>query len=158
MDLREALDQEQKEKDSIQKLLNEKNEAYKPLKLELEREMAEKAKFSQQFMKQKEDLQAELEMEKAEKTEKSNISHQLMKQREDLHDALRQKKLKPNSNEKWVAAVSVLTNWLEGPDEGPDKVADMFAKLSELVDDRRSQRKTATAEPRKQSQRNCALF
>ena len=87
----------------------------------LDKEKEEKGKFQQEAKK---------EQEKCD---------QFMRQRKDLQDALQQGQVAPEDDgddKQDAAAISVLMNWLKEPLTGPKEVADMYAHLSAVADDR----------------------
>ena len=129
LDLREVLDQEREDKIKIQKDLEqshreryERDEAYKSLEADLEREKAEREREKADLEREK----AELERLKAEQTKN-------MQQREDLCRALQQAQLGTGDVVEQATAVEVLIHWLEEPQTGPEQVVDILTKLSALT-------------------------
>ena len=137
LDLRDELDQEREGRCNIQTQLEhaqreqeERDEAYKSLQAELERERAEIAAINHKLQEEK------------------NKQTQFIKQRQDLCHALQQqqqRQLPHKSNADQDAAVNVLIHWLEEPQTGPDEVAAMIADLSALADNHRRPPHTVTA-------------
>ena len=137
LDLRDMLDQEQDSRSIIQTQLEqaqreqeERDEAYKNLQAELERERAEIAAINHKLQEEK------------------NKQTQSIKQRQDLCHALQQqqqRQLPHKSNADQDTAVNVLIHWLEEPQTGPDEVAAMIAELSALADNHRRPPHTVTA-------------